>query len=200
MNQHLKLILVGTTLLVFGVTLVITSSFKIYHRVATIAPTAGILTIPANSSSDFSFWNILGPLPKSDQILIIVAESPELQNLLDPALNYNSTMKNGQNITISIVSNNKSISASVKSGRSLYWGLIVPYTFDIPNDWTFYYVRISNPESYPVCWIVNVILFGHVIDTTWLTVTLLGIIPIILGIVLVGVAKRRRNGINKQET
>jgi len=99
------------------------------------------------------------------------------------------------------VSNDESISASVRIGGSpSYSGLIAPHVFDIPNDWEGYYVRVSNPESYPVCWIVNVILSGRVIDHTWLTVTLLGIIPIILGIVLFGIAKRRRNGIIKQET
>lgn len=201
MNQHLKLILIGTILLVFGVTLVITSSFKIYERYETIIPTAGILTIPANLSSDFYIWHLLGFPPKSDKIEVVVADSPELQNLLNTSLNYTSTMKDGQNITISLVSGYDSISASVRiGGTPSYSGLIAPHVFDIPNDWDAYHVRVSNPESHSVCWIVNVILYGHFIDHTWLNVTLVGIAPIILGIVLVGIAKRRRNGINKQET
>jgi len=200
-NQHLKLILIGTILLVFGVTLVITSSFKIYERYETIIPTAGILTIPANLSSDFYIWHLLGFPPKSDKIEVVVADSPELQNLLNTSLNYTSTMKDGQNITISLVSGYDSISASVRiGGTPSYSGLIAPHVFDIPNDWDAYHVRVSNPESHSVCWIVNVILYGHFIDHTWLNVTLVGIAPIILGIVLVGIAKRRRNGINKQET
>jgi hypothetical protein len=110
-------------------------------------------------------------------------------------------MKDGQNITTSIISGYDTISASVRIGGSpSYSGLIAPHVFDIPNDWDAYHVRVSNPESYPVCWIVNVILYGHFIDHTWLTATLLGIIPIILGIVLVGIAKRTRNGINTHET
>jgi hypothetical protein len=200
-NQHLKLILVGTILLVFGVTLVITSSFKIYERYETIIPTAGILTIPANLSSDFYVWHLFGFPPKSDKIEVVVADSPELQNLLNTSLNYTSTMKDGQNITISLVSGYDSISASVRiGGTPSYSGLIAPHVFDIPKDWDAYHVRVSNPESYPVCWIVNVILYGHFIDHAWLNVTLVAIAPIILGIVLVGIAKRRRNGINKQET
>jgi hypothetical protein len=200
-NQHLKLILVGTILLVFGATLVITSFFKIYDTVVTIAPTSSVLRIQANSSSDFYFWYLFGGFPRSQQVSVVVAGSPELQGLLNSTLNYNSTMNYGQNITISIVSGNESISASVRSGGSLtYSGSVAPHTFDIPADWwAGFHVRVTNPENYPVCWIVNVILFGQVVDNTWLTVLLGGIIPTILGLILFGIASHRRNGITKKE-
>ncbi len=204
MNHHSKLVLVGTILLVFGATLVATSYLKIYDTYETIIPTAHVLPIQANSSSDFilNFNPFFGTLlPQTQRVSVVVTGSQELQGILNSTINYNSTMKLGQNITISLVSENQTISATVRSGYTpTYNEPIAPHTFDIPADWLpWFYIRITNPESYPVCWIVNVSAYGQVVNNTWLTLFFVGIIPIILGLILVGIASHRRNGITKKE-
>lgn len=206
MSKYSKLILVGIILIVFGVTLVATSYFKIYDTVEKIVPTAGVLPIQANSSSDFYFNYLFGPLPQSQKVLVLVAGSQELQSILNSTLNYKSTMIFWQNITISLFSGNQNISASERT-----WGTTQTYnepiafhTFDIPASWWvsgfgISKVSITNPESYPVCWIVNVMLYGQVVNSNWLTVFFVGMVPIILGLIIVGVEGYRRKAINKKE-
>jgi hypothetical protein len=192
--------LVGIVLLVFGVTLVATSYFKIFDTIETILPTAGVLPIQANSSSDFYFNFFYGPLPQSQKILVLVAGSQHLQGILNPTLNYSSTMKYPQNITISLFNGNQNISATEKTWimSQTHGGPLAFHTFDIPASWSFGSgtdigkVSITNPESYPVCWIVNVMLYGQEINTNWLTVFFAGIVPIVLGLIIVVVAAYKR--------
>jgi hypothetical protein len=194
MNEYSKLILVGTVLLFFGVPLVTTTSYKIFFdRVATIT-SAGVLPIQANSSAEFLFWHYW-EIPKSEQISVVVAESPELQNLLDPTLNYNSMMNYRDNITISIDGpGNHNISASMRVvGLVTYERLVATHTFDIPSNWDLNSVRVTNPENYPVCWIVTVVLYGQLVDNTWRATLVLGIGIIILGLVVFRIANVRRN-------
>ncbi len=202
MSKYSKVMLVGIILIVFGLTLVSTSYFKIYDTVETILPTAGALPIQANSSSDFYFDYSFGPLPESQKILVLVAGSQELQSILNSTLNYNSTMINGgKNITITVFSPNYNISASEKIWYSqTYFEPIAFHTFDIPaSQWNGFAIKVSitNPESYPVCWIVNVMLYGQVVNNNWLTVFLVGIVPILLGLIIIGVAGHRRKAITK---
>lgn len=204
MNQYSKLILVGIILLVFGLTLVSTSYFKIYDTIETILPSANVLPIQANSSSDFYFRFILGALPRSQKALVIVAGSQELQGILNSTLDYNSTMIfGGKNITISVFCGNENISASEKTWVSTtYDEPMAFHIFDLPASWWdsgfgISKVSITNPESYPVSWIVNVVLYGQVVNNNWLTVFFVGIVPIILGLIIIGVAGHRRKAITK---
>jgi|GEM_PF-2745301 uncharacterized membrane protein len=208
MSKYSKFVLVGIVLLVFGVTLVATSYFKIYDTVETIVPTAGVLPIQANSTSYFVFNFYMGPLPESQKALVLVAGSQELQDVLNPALNYNATMKYPRNITITVFGTNQNMNVSASETTLLpqtYHGALAFHTFDIPASWNsngigITLVSITNPENYPVCWIVNVMLYGQVVNSNWLTVFFLGIVPIILGLVIVGVAGHRRKANNKKQT
>lgn len=193
MNEYSKLILVAAILVVFGVAVVSTSSFKIFFdKAVTLGPTSGVLPIQANSSSDFVFWFVFGGFPKSDQVWVVVSDSPELQNLLNPTLNYSSIMNVKDNITISIVGN-QNISASVRAA-----GGVAAHLFDIPSDWEFgFYVRVTNPENYPVCLVVTVLLYGQVVDNTWRTALIVGIASVILGLATVRIANNRRNRIER---
>ncbi len=199
--QMNRWIFVGIILLVFGVTLAATSYFKIYDTVERITPTSRVLPIQANSSSYFNFWPFFGSFPQSQQALVVVSGSQELQGILNSTLNYNSTMKYGQNITISLVEGNQSISATVRSvGTPTYSEPIAAHVFDIPASWwAGFWIRVNNPESYPVCWIVNVMLYGQVVNNYWLTTFFVGMVSIILGLIIVGVAGYRRKAINKKE-
>ena len=200
MNQYSKLILVGIILLVFGVTLVATSYFKIYDTVERILPASGVLPIQANSSSDFYFWNLFGGFPQSQRALVMVSGSQKLQSLLNSTLNYNSTMEYGQNITISLVAGNEIVSASERTGLSLTTDdSMAAHIFDVPASWwAGFGIRVNNPESYSVCWIVNVMLYGQVINNNWLTVFFVGIVAIALGLVI-GIVGYRRKAIDKKE-
>jgi hypothetical protein len=205
MSKYSKVMLVGIILIVFGLTLVSTSYFKIYDTVETILPTAGALSIQANSSSDFYFNFFYGPLPQSQKILVLVAGSQDLQGILNSTLNYSSTMKYPQNITISLFNGNQNISATEKTWimSQTHDEPLAFHTFDIPASWSFGSgteigkVSITNPESYPVCWIVNVMLYGQIIDSNWFAVFLIGIVPIILGLIIIEVAHHRRKAITK---
>jgi hypothetical protein len=208
LSKYLKLILVGINLFVFGVTLVATSYPKIYIRYVSTIPTAHVLPIQANSSSDLllNFNPVLGTLlPQPQRVLIVVTGSQELKGILNSTSNYTSTMKNGQNITISLVHENQIVSFTERSGYTLtYDEPVVPHMFDIPADWDsgwgiWFYVRVNNPESYSVCWIVNVLAYAQGVDNNWLTMFFVGIIPIILGAILVGVSAYRRRGIDDRE-
>ena len=111
--MNFKLLLVGVILITLGTTLVATSYFKIYDTVEKIFPTADVLPIQANSSSDFYFNFIYGPLPQSQKAVVVVAGSKELQGILNSTLNYNSTRIGGEkNITITLFAGNQNISAS----------------------------------------------------------------------------------------
>jgi len=202
MSQYSRLILVGMILLVFGVTLVATSYFRIYETVERIFPTADVLPIQANSSSDFYINYGLGALPPSQKALVLVAGSQELQSILNSTLNYNSTMiYGGKNITISVFCGNQNISASERTWTSFtYDEPIAFHTFDLPASWWdsgfgISKVSITNPEDHPVSWIINVMLYGQVVNASWLTVCLVGIVPIILGLIMVGVAGYKRKAI-----
>jgi hypothetical protein len=205
MSKYSKVMLVGIILIVFGVTLVATSYFKIYDTVETIFPTADLLPMPANSSSDFYFNYGLGFLPQSSKVVVVVAGSRELQGILNSTLNYNSTRIGGEkNITISLFGENQNISASETTYYyPTYQEAMAFHIFDIPSNWNsgvdsgISEVSITNPESYPVCWIVSVMLYGQVINSNWLTVFLIGIVPIILGLIIIGVAGHRRKAITK---
>ncbi len=208
LSKNFKLILTGTILLVLGVTLVATSYPKIYITYVSIIPTAHVLTIQANSSSDFfiDFEPFLGTiLPQPQRVLVVVTGSQELKDILNSTSIYTSTMKNGQNITISLVHENQIVSFTERSGNTpTYDEPIVPHMFDIPADWgswtgTRFYIRVNNPESYPVCWIVNVLAYARGSDNNWLTVFFMGTIPIVLGAILVGVAAYRKKGIDDIE-
>jgi uncharacterized membrane protein len=201
LSKYFKLIWVGIILLVFGVTLVVTSYPRIYNTYESIIPIAHVLPIEANSSSDFllNFNPFLGTLfPKPQKVLVVVTGSQELEGILNSTSNYDSTMKAGQNITISLVSQYQTISATERSAYAIvmYDEPVVPHMFDIPADWSsWFYVRVTNPESYPVCWVVNVLGYAQVVDNNWLTVFFVGTILIILGAILVGVSAYRRKGI-----
>jgi hypothetical protein len=153
MNEYSKLILVGTILLLIGVPLVTTTSYKVFFEKDVTLTSSGVLMIQANSSADFGFWALFGALPKSEQILVVVSDNPELQNILNSTLNYRSTMDPRDNITISIVNGNQVVSASerVTGAASYEYGSVAFHTFDIPPNWWVYDVRVSNPENYPVC-------------------------------------------------
>ena len=86
-----------------------------------------------SSSTTCAFNPFLGTLlPQTQRVLMVVTGSQELQGILNSTLNYNSTMKLGQNITISLVSGNQTISATVRSGYTpTYNEPIAPHTFDI---------------------------------------------------------------------
>jgi hypothetical protein len=208
MTQYSKLILVGIILVVFGVTLVATSYFKIFDTIETVLPTAGALPIQANSSSDFYFNFFYGPLPKSQKILVLVAGSNDLQGILNSTLNYSSTIEHPQNITISILDGNQNLSTTENTWTlsQTYLDPVAFHTFDIPDSWSFGSgteigkVSVTNPENYPVCWIVNVMLYGQVINDGWLTVFFVGIVPIILGLIIIGVAAHKRKPDVKKET
>jgi hypothetical protein len=204
MSEYSKVMLVGVILVVFGVTLVATSYFKIYDTVETVLPTADVLPIPANSSSVFYFNYGLGFLPQSSKVVVVVAGSRELQGILNSTLNYNSTRIGGEkNITITLFGRNQNISASETTYYyETYQEAMAFHVFDIPSNWIsgiggISEVSITNPNSYPVCWIVSVMLYGQEIDSNWLTVFLVGIVPIILGLIIVGVAGHRRKAITK---
>jgi hypothetical protein len=200
MNEYSKLILVGTILLFFGVPIVTTTSYKIFFdRVATVT-SSGVLAIQANSSADFGFWSLMGDFPQSEQILVVVAESPGLQSLLNSTLNYHSTMNYRDNITISIVgSGNQTVSASERVGGavSYEYGGVAYHTFDVPSSWWGYFVRVTNPENYPVCWVITVVLYGQLADNAWRSALILGIGTIILGLVVFRIANVRRNKIKR---
>lgn len=195
--MNFKFLLVGVILITLGTTLVVTSYFKIYDTVEKVVPTAGVLPIQANSSSSFWFNFFMGPLPQSQKVSVLVAESQHLQDVLNSTLNYNSTIEYGKNITITLfgLRQNQNLSASVTTLYSqTYWGCVAFHTFDVPVSWNNWVstVSITNPESYPVCWIVNVMLYGQVVNSNWLTVFYVGMIPVILGVIIVGVAVYKR--------
>jgi uncharacterized membrane protein len=201
--MNIKLLLVGVILITLGTTLLATSYFKIYDTVETIFPTADVLPIKANSSSDFHFDYSFGPLPQSQKILVVVAGSQELQGILNSTLNYNSIrIGGGKNITISLSVGNHSISASETTNYyETYEEAMTFHIFDIPVSWWNGFdmkVSITNPENYPVCWIVNVMLYGQVVNNNWLTVFLVGIVLTILGLIIIEVAHHRRRAITKQ--
>jgi hypothetical protein len=201
MNEYSKLILVAAILVIFGTAMVAPSSYKIlFDKGETMLPTSGLLPIQANSSSDFVFWYLFGDFPKSDQVLVVVSGSYELQGLLNSTLNYNSTMDDGKDITISIVAGNQSISAIALRGPTpSYEEPIATSTFDIPSDWwAGFAVRVSNPENYPVVWTITVILYGHVIDTFWIEVLIIGIGAIILGLATFQIANNRKKKIEHE--
>ena len=146
----------------------------------------------------------MGPLPRSQEVLVLVAGSRQLQDVLNPTLNYNSTMKYGKNITITLFGANPNQNISASETTLLpqtYLGAAAFHTFDVPASWNNMVgvttVSITNPESYPVCWIVNVMLYGQVVNSNWLTVFYVGMIPIILGLIIVGVAGYRRKAITR---
>jgi hypothetical protein len=199
MNEYSKLILVGTVLLFFGVPLVTTSSYKIFFEKDVTITSSGVLMIKANSTADFGFWALFGDFPKSDQILVVVSESPDLQNLLNSTLNYHSTMNPEHNITISIVGNHIiSASERVTSSVTYEYGLAAAHWFNIPSDWwAGCWVRVSNPENYPVCWVVSVVLYGPRTDAAWCSALVLGIGTIIIGLVVFRIANVRRNKLKR---
>lgn len=192
MDQKMRIILSATMLLVLGISLAVTSFFKIYDYGNTIVPTSGMLPIQANSSADFYFWGLFGAIPHSERILVVISGSEQLQALLNSLSNYNFTMRSGQNITISLVSGNDAIPTTVMSAYSITRGdTIALYTLEVPADWWVYYIRVTNPESYPVCWNVNVVLYGQTINNTWLTLLIVGIVIATLGLALLIVGKSK---------
>jgi hypothetical protein len=200
MSKYSKVMLVGIILIVFGVTLLATSYFRIYDTVETVLPTANVLPIQANSSSDFYFNSVEGLSPQPQTIFVLVTESRELQGILNSTLNYNSTMINdGKNVTITLFAGNQPISASERTWISQTSHETVAFhTFDFPSGQYFVdKISITNPYGYPVCWIVNVMAYGQLINTDWLAVFIVGLISIILGLIIVGVAGHRRKAVTK---
>ena len=196
--MNFRLILVAQLLFTPGTTIAATSYFKIYDTVERIFPSAGVLPIQANSSSDFYLNYGLGALPPSQKALVLVAGSQELKGILNSTLNYNSTMiYGGKNITISVFCGNQNISASERTWTSsTYNEPIAVHTFDLPTSWWdsgfgISKVSFTNPENYPVCWVVNVMLYGQVINNNWLTASLIGLVFIIIGAVTVGIAVQK---------
>jgi hypothetical protein len=203
MNDYSKLILVAAILIALGVTIVSTSSLRIFFvKSETIPPTSAVLQIQANSTSDpFTFWNLYGALPKSEQIFVVVSESPYLQNLLNSALNYSATMDYRDNITITVGNGGQNISATERPmSSSTYQGFAVAHLFDIPSDWWLYGVYVTNPENHPVCWVITVVLYGHVVDNSWRAALIIGIASVILGVATVGIANNRRKRIEARSS
>lgn len=208
MNEYSKLILVAAILIALGVALVSTSSLMIFFvRNETIPPTSGVLQIKANSTSDlFTFWHTNEALPKSEQMLLIVSESERLQNLFNSTLNYSSAMFYSDNITITISNENQNISATERANALgpytflTYERLAVAHLFDIPLDWWVYGVYVTNPENHPVCWVITVVLYGHVVDNSWRAALLIGIASVILGLATLRIADNRRKRIEARSS
>jgi hypothetical protein len=198
MVHYSRLALAGIILLVFGVTMAGTSYFKLYDTAIKIFPPASVLPIQANSSADFYFWHLFGGFPQTERAVVVVAGSQELQDLLDPISGYNSTMRNGQNITISLIGD-QTLSATVMSSYSfIYDETIALHSFDVPASWwAGFHICVNNPESYPVCWIVNVMVYGQVINNDWIAVFLVGIVAIILGLVIGIIGYRKKSNFKK---
>jgi hypothetical protein len=209
-NRYSNLILAGIILLAFGVTLAATSYFKLYDTVEEIVPTSGLILIPENSSMNFLFHYLSASRNSSDslsqisKVKVLVAGIGELQSLLKPTLDLNCTLSYGQNITISLGFDGQSMSASESAwGNQTYENPVAFHEFDIPASWSVVNlgIRITNPESYSVCWIVNVMVYGQVVNSNWQTAMYLGIASAAVGAVITGISVlRRKQAVDQKKT
>jgi len=204
MIRYSGLALVGMILLAFGLALGGISYVNLYDIVEKTVPASGWILIPGNSSMNF-LYHYLSPsrapfdsFTQVSKIQVLVSGIKELESLIPPALNINCTLPLGENVTISLYSDfGQSMSASEGAwGIQTYGNPVAFHEFDISNWSTVNLgIRIYNPENYTVCWIVNVVLWGQVINNDWLAVFFIGIVAVILGLAIgiVGYSRRRNN-------
>jgi len=68
----------------------------------------------------------------------------------------------------------------------------VDYTFDVPSSWsTLGGVRISNPENQPVAVTVEVIFHSQILNSSWETAMIMGLIVTVIGIVLIPISIKK---------
>jgi len=74
----------------------------------------------------------------------------------------------------------------------------VTHVFDVPNTWnSLAGVRIDNPETFPVAVEVTVIFHSQIPNLYWQTIFYIGLISTAIGIILTGVAVRKKQTIYK---
>jgi hypothetical protein len=192
------LLLLGTSLLVFGVSAGLLAPLNLYSS-RTVILGSGLVPIAAEASSDFDFSEAI---KHEEQVEVVIEDGP---------FGYNSTWGNCYWISnpfqISLLDESKENFVNATTNHAPR----VEHCFDIPSSWNgLGGIRISNPESFPVSVLVTVAFHSKIVNETWQGLFFLGVASIFLGILVIGATlvyfgKRKglikvgKNGLRKLE-
>jgi hypothetical protein len=180
------LLLLGTLLLVFGVSAALLAPLNFYSSKSVILGSK-LIPIAAGASSDFDFSRVI---KHEKQVEVIIEDGP---------FGYNSTWGNcywiNNPFQIALLDESKENFVNTATNHAPR----VEHYFDIPSAWNdLGGIRISNPESFPVSVLVTVVFHNEIVNETWQGLFFLGVASIFLGILVIGatlVYFRKRKGL-----
>jgi hypothetical protein len=180
------LLLLGTLLLVFGVSAALLAPLNFYSS-RTVILGSELIPIAAEAFSDFDFSEAV---KHEKQVEVVIEDGP---------FGYNSTwgdcywINNPFQIALLDKSKENFVNATTNHAPR------VEHYFDIPSSWNdLGGIRISNPESFPVSVLVTVVFHEKIVNETWQALFFLGVASIFLGILVIGatlVYLKKRKGL-----
>jgi uncharacterized membrane protein len=196
--MNIKLLFVGVILFTLGTTLAATSYFNLHSMVEANIPYANTILITGRYYAEILDINNNLDQAGIQRIGVFISGSQELQGIVNSTLNYNTTL-GFKPITISL--SDERTSATVTPLYAPYGqGLVAVHYFDVPNYSAITRITVTNPEDYPVCWDISIIHYSEIININWLVALIIGIIAVMLGLVIIGVAGYKRKPDLKKET
>jgi hypothetical protein len=161
---------------VFGIVVAVVSYSNLFSWNVQSFDT-GTVPIAANSSNELGFYTGFGSDLK--KVEVIVDNGPwHLNSAWGECVwitrSFDMSLLGGQG------SSGNSVGITTASSPR------VDYTFDVPSSWNVLDgVRISNPENQPVSVNVEVIFQRQVLNSSWQTAMIIGLIVAVAGIVFV---------------
>jgi hypothetical protein len=203
--MNAKLAMIGVNLITLGATLTVASYFNVNYWQAQLIYRRSFV-IDSNSSS--SQYLRLDPKPMSlKQIEVQIKPSYELGDFLNSTKWSTYQLGLGINpIPVTLGDVYQNVSADVQTSYStqpgVWWMINNPaQVFNIPDNWLYIAsITVTNPENYPVIWIVEVTGYSLLINNNWQTAMYLGIASIAVGAVTGISVLIRKPAIKQKET
>jgi hypothetical protein len=182
------LLLIGNSLLVFGVSAALLAPLNFYSSRSVILGSR-LIPIAAEACSDFDFSDAI---EHEKQVEVVIEDGP---------FGYNSKWGNcywiNNPFQIALLDESKENIVNTTTNHAPR----VEHYFDIPSSWNdLGGIRISNPESFPVSVLVTVVFHEKIVNETWQGLFFLGVASIFLGILVIGatlVYFRKRKGLTE---
>jgi hypothetical protein len=193
--MNIKFLFVGVILFTLGTTLAAASYFNLYSMVEANFPYANTILITGGYYA--KIYDINNNLDQAgiQRVGVFISGSRELQSIINSTLNYNTTL-GFKPITISLSSGQRTTVTPLYAPYGQ--GLVAVHYFDVPGYSPITTITVTNPEDYPVCWDISIIHYSEIININWLVALIIGIVAVILGLIIIGVAGHRRKAITSQ--
>jgi hypothetical protein len=196
--MNIKLLFVGVILFTLGTTLAATSYFNLHSMVEANIPYANTILITGSYYAEIDDFNTNLGYTGIQRVGVFISGSRELQGIVNSTLNYNTTL-GFKPITISLSSGQRTTVTPLYApyGR----GLVAVHYFDVPIYSALTTITVTNPEDYPVCWDISIVHYSEIININWLVALIIGIIAVMLGLIIIGVARyKRKPSVKQKET